>query len=159
DRAGAEVRIPKRGLLAEISTGRRRMARPRAMGAAGRRLSPTIIDRFSLNFPPARFRFAMEMWKYGIIALFALILTGCTLAPKEAADENERARRLGQSYERPFEQRQIPDLGADPTWQELLQRAFLANGDLEASYFDWRAALARIPQASAYPNSNLAPSF
>ena len=41
----------------------------------------------------------------------------------------------------------------------MLQRAFLANGELEASYFEWKAALARIPQAAAYPNANLAPSF
>ncbi|MCI0363352.1 MAG: TolC family protein [Phycisphaerales bacterium] len=42
-----------------------------------------------------------------------------------------------------------------PTWQDVLHRAFLANGDLEAAYFDWKAAVERIGIASAYPNSNV----
>src|SRR5256885_4068124 len=40
-----------------------------------------------------------------------------------------------------------------------LFRSFLANGDLEAAYFDWAAAFARIDQAANWPNSNLAPTF
>jgi outer membrane protein TolC len=36
---------------------------------------------------------------------------------------------------------------------------FLTNGDLEAAYFDWKSAMARIPQVANYPNTNLAPSF
>jgi outer membrane protein TolC len=41
----------------------------------------------------------------------------------------------------------------------VLQRAFLANGELESAYFDWKASLTRIPQVATYPNTNLAPNF
>ncbi|WP_158633697.1 TolC family protein [Tautonia sociabilis] len=37
----------------------------------------------------------------------------------------------------------------------MLRRAFLANGELEAAYFDWSAALSRVEIASGYPNTNL----
>src|SRR3954463_5493809 len=94
-----------------------------------------------------------------LLALVALTLSGCTLSPRETGQEQARARAMGQNYEAPFEKRHLPQLGAEPTWQEVLHRAFLANGDLEAAYFEWKAALSRIPQAAAYPNSNIAPSF
>ena len=50
-------------------------------------------------------------------------------------------------------------LPAVADWQDILSRAFLANGDLESSYFEWKAALARIVQAAGRPNSNLALSY
>ena len=37
----------------------------------------------------------------------------------------------------------------------MLHRAFLANGDLESAYFDWKAAVDRIDIAAAWPNSRL----
>ena len=50
-------------------------------------------------------------------------------------------KEAGKPYSRPFEDRTLPDLPANPAWQDVLRRAFLANGDLEAAYFDWKAAL------------------
>jgi outer membrane protein TolC len=38
----------------------------------------------------------------------------------------------------------------------VLQRAFLVSGELEAAFFEWKAAVERIEIASAYPNSNVA---
>lgn len=55
--------------------------------------------------------------------------------------------------------RLLPEIPEPVTWQDVLHRAFLADGDLEAAYFEWRAAMARIPQVANYPNTNLAPSF
>src|SRR5689334_9563693 len=98
--------------------------------------------------------------KRALIPLVAgVFLSGCVLAPKGTDDEKAAAQKAGQPYAQPFEDRAIPDLPRDPTWRDVLQRAFLANGDLEAAYFEWKAALARIPQVSNYPNSNIAPSF
>ncbi|MGC1861000.1 MAG: TolC family protein [Methylocystis sp.] len=37
-----------------------------------------------------------------------------------------------------------------------MRRAFLANGDLESAYFEWKASLIQINQAAAWPNSNFA---
>lgn len=99
-----------------------------------------------------------------VAALYAVAvfwLSGCVLAPNGAREEHLAAQRNEQTfrYHDPFEARELPDLPPRPTWRDVLQRAFLANGDLEAVYFEWRAALERIPQVSTYPNSNLAPSF
>ncbi len=82
-------------------------------------------------------------------------LPGCTLTPPGAKVEQARMETAGRPYETPFEARSLPDLPAAPTWRDVLQRAFLANGDLEASYFEWKASVQRIEMASAYPNSNV----
>ncbi len=82
-------------------------------------------------------------------------LSGCALTPSGTKEEQARMHEAGKPYEEPFEQRALPELPAPPSWQDVLQRAFLANGDLEASYFEWKAAVQRIEMASAYPNSNL----
>src|SRR6266850_390951 len=94
-----------------------------------------------------------------LTAFVSFVVSGCVLAPKGTSEEQAAAREAGRPYAQPFEQRIIPDLPANPSWQDVLHRAFLANGDLEAAYFEWKAALARIPQVANYPNTNLAPSF
>jgi outer membrane protein TolC len=86
-----------------------------------------------------------------------MLLAGCVLAPKETRDEQARLDRAGSTYQ--SEQRDLPELPSPSTWREVLQRALLANGDLEASYFEWKAAMAKIPQVATWPNSMLAPSF
>jgi len=94
-----------------------------------------------------------------ILILVGVFISGCVLAPKGTDDENAAAQKAGEPYAQSFEKRLIPELPPDPTWRDVLGRAFLANGDLEAAYFEWKAALARIPQVANYPNTNLAPSF
>src|SRR4051812_29051352 len=94
------------------------------------------------------------------IALCALmLLSGCVLAPRETKQEQQRLDRAGVAFEPPVEKRDLPPLEDQITWRDALGRAFLANGELEAAYFEWKAALARIPQVANYPNTNLAPSF
>ncbi|MBS0197364.1 MAG: TolC family protein [Planctomycetes bacterium] len=82
-------------------------------------------------------------------------LTGCALSPSGAKPEKARLAQAGKTFEPRFEERALPDLPDEPTWQDLLHRAFLANGDLELAYFDWKASVERIEMASAYPNSNV----
>src|SRR4051812_37111319 len=94
-----------------------------------------------------------------VAAAAAVFLSGCVLAPSGTREEQRSAREAGRAFEKPFEQHTLNELPPNPTWQDVLQRAFLANGDLEAAYFQWQAALARIPQVANYPNTNLAPSF
>ena len=86
-----------------------------------------------------------------------MLLTGCVLAPKETRDEKARLDRAGEMYQ--SEQRDLPELPSPSTWRNVLERALLANGDLEAGYFEWRASMAQIPQQATWPNSMLAPSF
>ena len=88
-----------------------------------------------------------------------MLLSGCVLAPPGTKHEEARLTRAGRPYERPFERRTLPDLPDGPTWRDVLRRAFLANGDLEAAYFEWAAAMHRIPQVANYPNANVAPTF
>jgi cobalt-zinc-cadmium efflux system outer membrane protein len=94
------------------------------------------------------------MFRY---CLIPLLLSGCVLRPPGTNDERARLDRAGAPYVP--ESHEVPDLPDNPSWQDVLHRAFLANGDLEAAYFDWAAAFARIDQAANWPNSNLAPTF
>src|SRR5688500_11131885 len=89
----------------------------------------------------------------------ALLLSGCVLAPKAAKDEEAALREAGRPYIAPVDRRALPDLPEAPGWEPILNRAFLANGELEAAYFDWAAAVSRIQQAGAYPNTPVALSF
>ncbi|MFO0842271.1 MAG: TolC family protein [Gemmataceae bacterium] len=89
-------------------------------------------------------------------AAVAAVIAGCSLTPAGTGEEQAKLALAGAEYENTAASRDLPDLPARPTWRDLLLRAFLANGDLEKNYFDWKAALERVGVASAYPNTNLA---
>ena len=97
--------------------------------------------------------------RWGSVLGLGLLLGGCVLAPKGLTEEQARLDAAGAPYEQPHDQRQLPELPPEPAWQDLLHRAFLANGDLEAAYFEWKAALARVQMAAGYPNTNLSLGF
>lgn len=84
-----------------------------------------------------------------------LALGGCVLMPEDAAEEQERIVEQGKPYAPAVELRLLPELPDRPQWQDVLQRALLANGDLEAAYFEWQASYERVGIAAAYPNSNV----
>jgi cobalt-zinc-cadmium efflux system outer membrane protein len=90
------------------------------------------------------------------VASAFLLSGGCSLSPKGADAERRRLEAIGTRYEAPISERSLPELPSAPSWQDVLHRAFLANGELEAAYFEWKAAVERIGIASAYPNSNVA---
>jgi outer membrane protein TolC len=90
-----------------------------------------------------------------VAAVLGFTVSGCVLAPRAARDERLRAERAGTPWVQPRTERARPPLAAAPGWRELLRHALLANGDLEAAYHEWRAALAGIDVAAAYPNTNL----
>ncbi len=98
-----------------------------------------------------------------VVLILAILVTaglyGCVLTPEGTRQEKEKAREASQSFEAPIEKRQLPELPVPARWPDILSRAFLANGELEAAYFEWRAALERIDQAAVWPNSNVALSF
>jgi cobalt-zinc-cadmium efflux system outer membrane protein len=81
------------------------------------------------------------------------------LAPHGTRDEQSKLNTASPPFESRIEARQIPQLPAVATWQDVLSRAFLANGELESSYFEWKAAFTRIDQVATWPNSNVALSF
>lgn len=88
-----------------------------------------------------------------------VLLGGCVLAPREAKHEQARLDRAATPYRQHSEKRELPELSPQPDWREILHRAFLANGDLEAAYFEWAMAVSRIQQAGAYPNTPLSLGF
>lgn len=79
------------------------------------------------------------------------VCAACALTPDGLDDEAARLDGAGASYARPLEERELPALPAVPTWRDLLQRAFLANGALEADWQAWRAAVARVRAESTWP--------
>ena len=95
------------------------------------------------------------------LMLLALLVipAGCSLEPRATDLERARLAEAGQPFETPLAKRKLPPLAEQPGWREVLQRAFLANGDLEAVYFDWKASLARVKIAGAYPNTNITLSY
>ena len=86
-------------------------------------------------------------------------LSGCVLTPKGTDEQHDRLNAASKSFEPRLEVRDVPALPQVADWPDILSRAFLANGDLESSYFEWKAAFARIDQAATWPNSNLALSY
>ena len=86
-------------------------------------------------------------------------LDGCVLAPQGTRDEQAKLNAASPFFEPRIEARQLPELPTVANWQDVLSRAFLANGELESSYFEWKAAFARIDQVATWPNSNVALSF
>lgn len=94
---------------------------------------------------------------FGSAAL--VLFAGCVLAPPGTKEEQSRLDAVAGSFESPPHARQLPELSQPADWGQVLHRAFLANGELEAAYFDWKAAMTRIDQAAAWPNSNIALSY
>src|SRR6516164_8241702 len=86
-------------------------------------------------------------------------LNSCVLAPDGTREEQAKLDANSAHFEPPIGTRQLPELPAQVDWRAILHRAFLANGELESAYFEWKAALTRIVQASTWPNSNVAVSF
>src|SRR4051812_9152089 len=90
-----------------------------------------------------------------ILSLVGLATSGCVLAPPGAADERANVQAAGRPYAADFDRRELPELPLKPDWTQVLHRALLANGELEAAYYEWAAAVARIDQAGSYPNTPL----
>ena len=95
----------------------------------------------------------------GCLAVLLVTAGGCELRPAGTAEEKRAVADAGRVYAPLVEERELPEVGDPADWRSVLRRAFLANGELEAAYFEWAAAVARIDQAANWPNSNLAPSF
>ncbi len=96
------------------------------------------------------------MW---MVPAGALLVGGCVLRPEGTEQERARLEETGAGYRAPYEKRQLAELPAEPGWEDVLRRAFLANGDLEAAYFEWAAAVQRIDMSAAWPNTNLSLGF
>ncbi len=92
----------------------------------------------------------------GAFALtLAVVGAGCSLAPPGTEEERASVSAAGAPYEVAVDRRVLPELPDAPRWEQVLNRAFLADGKLEAAYFEWRAAVDRIGIASEWPNTRI----
>ncbi|MDP9174655.1 MAG: TolC family protein [Planctomycetota bacterium] len=73
-------------------------------------------------------------------------IAGCTVHPAGEREERSAATRAGEPFKRPIESRQLPELSANATPEQMAQYAALANAELEQRYWEWRAAIEQIPQ-------------
>ena len=73
------------------------------------------------------------------------LLVGCTVHPRGELAERREAVAAGTQYALPAEKRVLPKLEADAGPEDLVRYALLANGEVEAKYWAWRAALEQVP--------------
>lgn len=79
------------------------------------------------------------------IAILSM-LAGCTLHPPGETAERQAALTAGKPFAKPFERRSIEPLPSNPSPEDLVRHALLANADLEQKYWEWRSAIEQIPQ-------------
>jgi outer membrane protein TolC len=84
--------------------------------------------------------------------LVGLALSACAIHPRGEKEERDRAAEVGRGFE---DSSEAPTLPADPLPEDYLRVAFYANAELRARYWEWRAALERIPQDASPPNPAL----
>jgi outer membrane protein TolC len=90
----------------------------------------------------------------GAAAVVLWLVQGCVLAPPGLQDERRRLDAQRQ-FELAAQTLELEPLPSPAAWTDVLRRALVANGDLQRAYFEWKAALARVDQAAAWPNTNL----
>jgi outer membrane protein TolC len=94
-----------------------------------------------------------------LVAITATAAAGCALVPRGTREERRRLEAAGRPYVASPNARAVPLLPPEPQLHDLLAHAFAANAALEAAYFEWKGAVARIDVAAAYPNTKLSLSF
>lgn len=90
--------------------------------------------------------------------MFALLPTlgsSCVLAPAGLKAERAKLDAQDGDYASEFAARVWPALPESPALEDFLQRAFLSNGEIEAAWHAWRAAVAKVTRMSTWPNTNV----
>ncbi len=90
---------------------------------------------------------------------FAVLFSACVLAPAGLDEERARLEEAGSAFDAPYEDRALPDLPTQPAWRDVLQRALIVDGELEAAYFEWRAAVESVDAAAGWPNTSVMPTL
>jgi len=82
-----------------------------------------------------------------------LVAAACTVHPPGEDEERARAAAAGAAWQRPFAERPRPVLRADSPLEEYMAFAEQQNGDFEAAYHKWVAALEQVPQDGTQPTT------
>jgi len=88
-----------------------------------------------------------------------LAAQGCALTPGGLRAERASMVAAGAEFRRGPNPADLPVPADGNDWRTLLRRALLANGDVRASWFEWKAAVERVRGASAWPNSNISVGY
>lgn len=80
----------------------------------------------------------------GVLAIVA----GCTSHPSGEQAERAAAIDAGRAFVEP-----APPLPENPTADDLVRRALLANAELERAYWEWRSAIDQVPQDGTQPTN------
>jgi outer membrane protein TolC len=91
----------------------------------------------------------MNAFRQVLLPIALIALAGCALRPAGEDAERQRAADAGRPFTDTVVLRPFP---ANPTPEDYLNIAFLRNADLHERYWEWRAAIERIPQDSSFPN-------
>jgi len=118
------------------------------------RRRPLPVPRLAGLFTRAAVRLGL-----GGAALVVALLSGCVLAPEGLKQETERATGAGEGWRAPIEERELPELPPQPSWDDFVRRALAANGEVEAAWASWAAAIERVSVEAGWPNTNLALDF
>src|SRR5262249_31018821 len=145
-RVPGRVRDLEMALRDEARHGRRREARHAELGRPGMNMRTV-----SFSNPNARVRFL----SFAALSL-AASLAACAIHPAGEEEERDRAAEIGRTFE---EAEAPPPLSENPALDDYLRTAFYASADLRARYWEWRAALERIPQEASPPNPALTFSY
>jgi cobalt-zinc-cadmium efflux system outer membrane protein len=92
----------------------------------------------------------MPLLKLSLVVPAALALAGCAIHPKGEKEEREKIESAGVPYTRRAEPPLLPE---KPGPDDYLRHAFLSNADLEARYWEWKAAIEQVPQDASLPNA------
>jgi outer membrane protein TolC len=87
-----------------------------------------------------------------VLALVVIALPSCVAHPPGEREERERALEAGRAFE---DEAAPPELPEHPSLDDYLRAAFHANAELRQRYWEWRAALERVPEAASPPNAAL----
>jgi cobalt-zinc-cadmium efflux system outer membrane protein len=90
--------------------------------------------------------FNLKIPSFILSTLLSLAIVGCTVHPTGEHEERDAAQTAGKPFEKPIEDRELPQLPHNPSPDQLVQYALLSNAELEQRYWEWRAAIEQIPQ-------------
>lgn len=88
-------------------------------------------------------------------ALALVLAQGCALTPRGLDHERASLSAAGAEFRRGPDRGDLPVPRDGDDWRTLLQRALIANGDVRAAWFEWKAAVERVRGASGWPNTNI----
>ncbi|MGE0144412.1 MAG: TolC family protein [Planctomycetota bacterium] len=90
-------------------------------------------------------------WFREVFAMIAAtcVVAGCTVHPEGEASARAQLERAGADLQPPISERALPVLDESAVLADYVAHALLANGEIEAAWAEWSAALEEVPMAGS----------